>query len=801
MVETASNLLKSLVELNSSANNKLYLTGAFYFGCHYTGNNFTSIAKLFDVTHLRQSFQSASVTGAQSLSVLSVLGNILPTAVITVLVNYGAERFATVFTGDFDTPEVIWNADLRRHVVEMIDQHIGLFQARLRQFSLAKYDYCPIPKIHFPTLDPELYVHEYYLRNLCDEVRFPEWPIVDPLLLLRETIQRWRDELSKGVVDSSIGAAKKLLGLPERFDNKELRRSYKNLARQFHPDKNPNGREMFEKIHLAYELLSSVELHVTETNMINVVLLVKTQNIIYRRYATHVSDQKYPAYALLISVLKIPALDPPVTGTDADLLLVGTMLMYYTCNISPLNAKEFVKAGAVIKLYEILGYALKAYEIAESKALASDLLVYGMKAFTAVSNFDAGREALMALCPAFADDMREVLKLEKLVPIAVENCIELISRSCIHPGLQNSFVNAGIVWKFIPMLLAYDGTLQEDYIDETQRTVHNQSASNMHAVIAAKALGRLGGYMFDELSTPVNESVKLCMTKLLTYSLAKLLRNRRPWELLGALNENVEKPTKIWNVGMRKELMDFVLKIDKERPLGSRENDLLPASDFMFSCLRDELCVDGVYVRVFNKTGEVNDIDDPSHFCTELVAYVWAFTDPSAPASARQVSFQHQEYSIEGLRTLAQTQSYIAVDVGRAPHGLELVFTLLSRPADSVYFSSAAQLMSILCGVPDFVALAVKSEIPVIWRLLKALCTAGGPAVVHVWTAGEGLASQPDGLNALLDVGGVPHLLGSIFGVTGYVNVFSNRLSAISLLSKFLWNPVRGQESAAMLRR
>lgn len=55
--------------------------------------------------------------------------------------------------------------------------HLGSFSAKLRQYTLAKYDYCPIAKIHFADLDKEIFVHEYYLRNLCDEQRFPDWPI------------------------------------------------------------------------------------------------------------------------------------------------------------------------------------------------------------------------------------------------------------------------------------------------------------------------------------------------------------------------------------------------------------------------------------------------------------------------------------------------------------------------------------------------------------------------------------------------------------------------------------------------
>jgi len=137
VVETAADLLRALVEFNLAVNTKLYLTGAFYFACRYTGNNFVPLARLFEVTHVQQSFHdsASSLSEDLPLNARSFLGNILPAAVVNILLNYGAERFANVFTGEFDLPEVIWNAQLRMHLVEMIDQHIGDFPARLRQVT------------------------------------------------------------------------------------------------------------------------------------------------------------------------------------------------------------------------------------------------------------------------------------------------------------------------------------------------------------------------------------------------------------------------------------------------------------------------------------------------------------------------------------------------------------------------------------------------------------------------------------------------------------------------------------------
>lgn len=43
----------------------------------------------------------------------SVLSPLLPEAAIYYLEQYGAEKYAEVFLGEFDNPEVIWNAEMR----------------------------------------------------------------------------------------------------------------------------------------------------------------------------------------------------------------------------------------------------------------------------------------------------------------------------------------------------------------------------------------------------------------------------------------------------------------------------------------------------------------------------------------------------------------------------------------------------------------------------------------------------------------------------------------------------------------
>jgi hypothetical protein len=63
--------------------------------------------------------------------------------------------------------------------------HLGNFPARLAEDGHAVYEYTPCPPVGYPELDAELWCHRYYLRNLCDTERFPDWPIVDHVPFLQ----------------------------------------------------------------------------------------------------------------------------------------------------------------------------------------------------------------------------------------------------------------------------------------------------------------------------------------------------------------------------------------------------------------------------------------------------------------------------------------------------------------------------------------------------------------------------------------------------------------------------------------
>ena len=69
----------------------------------------------------------------------SVLGHILPEAMVCYLENYSSEKFAEIFLGEFDTPEAIWSAEMRCecYISVTICGHISAFALHIPAYILS----------------------------------------------------------------------------------------------------------------------------------------------------------------------------------------------------------------------------------------------------------------------------------------------------------------------------------------------------------------------------------------------------------------------------------------------------------------------------------------------------------------------------------------------------------------------------------------------------------------------------------------------------------------------------------------
>jgi len=827
VVESAASLITSLMMHNDEACVKLYRTGVFLFSCGYTGSNFLSIAKLLHNTHLKQTFRSGFAAAANDtdlpLKDRSILGNFLPEGVLFMLVNYGPERFTQVFVGNFDTPEVIWDLDMRKHLVEMIKQHLGDFPKRLWQNNMDKYEYCPMPGVCYRRLEKELFCHNYYLRNLCDEVRFPDWPIAEPIEVFRSTLEHWKKQMSRDQLQESDAQedARKTLGLKSGDTSAQLRKSYRNLARKYHPDKNPAGRDMFEKVHVAYELLSpllegggiiqatvhdenededndastiddaSLGLSGGNAQMSNIALLMKTQVLICKRHGKEIGAYKYPAYRMLLQCLHLP----PNNGDDgvhdkdhgiasscllktkrAEFVRTAVELVFQTCLVSPQNAEELVSEGGVPILESLLNFYVSSCKILKhpntttvsesaSRKLLLEIVTHIVRTLAGVAYFQIGRSAIIALenPSRFCSNWRHCINGSYWngdgAPIVKKYALEGVASLARSSELQSLLIGSGIVWPLVRCLLAYDSTL-EDVLSDHDGQVNvsmSQAASNTHAQLAARALGMLCGVMTEKrLRTPPNPTLYLAMKSILTEPIAKMLRNQRSKELLRTLNMNIETPTRIWNVPMRRELVLFLNKMEEERDgieYRSMETELSAASDsFAYTNLANEIIIGGVYVRVFNGLGGgkdgIREISNCSYFAKELLLFLSRSLklsegiETGASSSAHVDEHQHEEankgdsmeehnnwlpasdnrfvMAVTALRLLVRVDDLIDdVLCDDANCGPAILLSLLELPQENKAFEISSDILSLMSPKQHFAdSVSRQGEL---WRLLQVL--------------------------------------------------------------------------------
>lgn len=289
LVERVATLLCQIMEDNSEMS-KIYLTGVFYFMLMYTGSNILPVARFLKLTHMKQAFRNDDQTMMSNIMYRSILGQLLPEAMVCFLENYSAEKFAEIFLGEFDTPEVIWNTEMRRLLIEKISAHIADFTPRLKGHCMSRYPYIAIPVISYPQLENELFCHIFYLRHLTDIQKFPDWPIAEPVQLLKHTLEAWRKEVEKRPPEMTVKQAYEVLGIDlEKTSNPDeslIRKSYYKLAQIYHPDKNPKGREIFVRVNQAYEFICSrTKWSCDGPSASNIVLILRTQSILFERYA------------------------------------------------------------------------------------------------------------------------------------------------------------------------------------------------------------------------------------------------------------------------------------------------------------------------------------------------------------------------------------------------------------------------------------------------------------------------------------------------------------------------------------
>ncbi|XP_031487738.1 dnaJ homolog subfamily C GRV2 isoform X2 [Nymphaea colorata] len=878
IVDGAAALLKSIVTRNPKAMMRLYSTGVFYFALSYPGSNLLSIAQLFAVTHVHQAFhggEEAAVSSSLPLAKRSVLGGLLPESLLYVLDRSGPAAFAAAMVSDSDTPEIIWTHKMRaEHLIRQVLQHLGDFPQKLSQHCHALYDYAPMPPVTYPELRDEMWCHRYYLRNLCDEIRFPNWPIVEHVEFLQSLLVMWREELTRRPMDLSEEEACKILEIPldsdmssgstdnhiqetesdiynkskqiENIDEECLKRQYRKLAMRYHPDKNPEGREKFLAVQKAYERLQATMQGLQGPQLWRLLLLLKGQCILYRRYGDVLEPFKYAGYPMLLNAVTVDKDDSNFLSSErVPLLVAASELIWLTCASSSLNGEELVRDGGIPLLATLLSRCMCVVQPTTSASEPSAVIVANvMRTFSVLSQFESARSEILNF-GGLVEDIVHCTELE-LVPAAVDAALQTAAHVSVSSELQEALLKAGVLWYVFPLLLQYDSTAEETDVTEAHGVGTSvQAAKNMHAVRAAEALSRLSGYCGDSGSTPLNRPAAAVIKALLTPKLADMLKSPSPRDLLSNLNANLESPEIIWNSSTRSELLKFV---DQQRgsqgPDGSY--DLLEAQAFSYEALSKELHIGNVYLRVYNEQPDF-DISEPDNFCVALLDFISTLVhnktatvesedkghnikdlvteSPKSGSNAVTLPNEEQEIHVgSSVASDGELEGKEESEVVRHLHiGLTSLQNLLtSNPQLAATFSTKEQL------VPLFkcfsVPVASESKIPQLCLSVLSQLTAYAPCVeamvadrasvllllqmlhgsrscreaaLHVLYA---LASTPELAWVAAKHGGVVYILELLLPLQEEIPL-QQRAACASLLGKLVSQPMHGPRVAITLAR
>lgn len=212
---------QSIAEVEEGASNRgsLFSWGLFYLAFMGKTSDFRAMAGLLKVTHHLQ-------TGFNGTSALK---NILPQDMINLLESSSPSAFTKVFCEGEKSPQVIWSAEMRKHLQTLCQAHLQDYAAVLEEDASREWSFCPMAPVAFKELSEEMWCGGIYLGQFCENENFA---VSDPLKFMEKLTVEWRAEVSRQETSITFAQARQTLGVTdEEYLDATLRAGFKEKAR------------------------------------------------------------------------------------------------------------------------------------------------------------------------------------------------------------------------------------------------------------------------------------------------------------------------------------------------------------------------------------------------------------------------------------------------------------------------------------------------------------------------------------------------------------------------------------------
>ena len=621
-------LLLIIIEDNPIMN-KFFLTGVFYFTLMYTGSDIISMSQLFHATHTKQCFYRDT---SLELTNNSILSSLLPPALICLLFNHGPGKFASAFLGDYQNPEVIWNPTMRKFLIHKLSVHISKFTSKLLCNHLIVYQYCPIPTIVYAILQSELFCSPYYLKHLCDLNQFPHWNIPKPVELLGEILKCWSAEMNKKPSSLSVDKCLHVLNITsDNLTTNDIRRAYYKLAPTYHPDRNPEGRAMFDAIQEAYTFLCRESSTHQGPSRLNISLLLETQCILFDRFGDIFSQYRYAGYPLLIAVLK-QEYEGHVHGQDIPLIVLAVQLTHKSVCNAVSNIIEIYNEGGIEVLSDLLN---KYTEQFTTNMLQSDDACIIVDCILDLFHISLNKPKIASY---FIDNFPSVLVhattcIAYTKTIKLHNTsVRLIQSLSEYDTAHRICIASGAIWHLLTVILQFDATLSDSTVD-TCAAHHYQHWINNSAKEALSALSTIAGYTTQGELSEYHSVIDSLYLKLLTPYIVDMMKsNANKEEILYLLNTGANYPEFYWTKETKNELLMLVTDYSEYcRDHATLSNlDTMPSlslETFYYALHKNELIIGGIFVRIYIDNPQYK-LKNPSGFMTAMFHWLIANEQP-----------------------------------------------------------------------------------------------------------------------------------------------------------------------------